>query len=855
MTFFNPAKKHNKLLHFILLGSFCMFTFSGCSVKYVKGDYIRKEEIHGSKKNIGKKYTLQILNLPTLSEPQLTIGIKEIPKYQIKYNTINSQLKYVRENDGTFKGGAIIILLSVFVLSLSTIGMFGWGQVDDLTAEEKENSKKLGYTLGGISLATLILGGTMMDQNWKYSGLEGVVKGDPITKTQYGTSRELKNFNVQVSYKKGEVKEFTSDSEGKVHIKMVQDFDLRSFESVENIDFIVYSKETNIKEVIGLNPKDWTNQFIQINNDRAALREYPNQTSKVLKYLSSGSEFKVNNEFKDYYQVLINDQPCYVSKQYANSFWSVPERLDPKNPPKLIVKHVEFSDPSNDKFLDAEESGTFKVYLKNIGRGSAYRVGLKVNSNEKNTSQLSYPAYVNVGTIKPGESKTIEVVVNASAHTKDGKTTFQLNAKEANGFDAQPVNLTLQKRAFRPPVLEMADYGIDDANKNGRIELGEAFDVTVRIRNKGTGTAKRVTVQVNLDKSARNIFYDGYTNNFELNELKPGEFKDVKFSVLTNNRYNMHHIPVTITLNESEGKYGSSIPLNLPLDRSVKNSREFIITGKYDNTPVFNPIDELTPDVDINIPTTKNKNPNAVAVIIGLSKYQNRDIPQVDYARRDAETIKEYLIKTFGYDKKRIIEFYDDAATLAKFKQVFEEQLPNYVNGSDVFIYYSGHGVPDVRTEDAYFAPYDFNPSFTKSTGYKLSSLYSALRRLEAKSVTVALDACFSGVSDGGPIYKGMSPINIRVKNDAIGIHNGVVLTSSTGSQVSSWYHDKKHGLFTYFFLKGLRGDADRNNDNKITVQEMDAFLSAKVSDTARFNNREQTPQVFGNPERVLLKY
>jgi hypothetical protein len=268
----------------------------------------------------------------------------------------------------------------------------------------------------------------------------------------------------------------------------------------------------------------------------------------------------------------------------------------------------------------------------------------------------------------------------------------------------------------------------------------------------------------------------------------------------------------------------------------------------------------ITPiDVDVNIPKTAVSNPDAVAVLIGISRYKNGDVPPVDYARRDAMVMKQYLVNTLGFDERRIIELYDDAATLSAFKRVFEEQLPNWIRAgrSDVFVFYSGHGAPSPETKEGFFVPYDCDPSYARSTGYKVSEFYSRLAALDVRTITVVIDACFSGSSEKGMLLKGISPIFINVENATSGLKNGLVFTSSSGQQIASWYAEKQHGLFTYYFLKGWRGDADSNQDRQITADEMNKYLLVNVPDQARYlNNREQTPQMVGQDrQRVLVRY
>jgi hypothetical protein len=53
--------------------------------------------------------------------------------------------------------------------------------------------------------------------------------------------------------------------------------------------------------------------------------------------------------------------------------------------------------------------------------------------------------------------------------------------------------------------------------------------------------------------------------------------------------------------------------------------------------------------------------------------------------------------------------------------------------------------------------------------------------------------------------------------------------------------------------MKGMEGEADLNKDNKITVAEMQEYLTDMVGRQAMGMNRKQQPQLFGDPERVLV--
>ena len=236
-------------------------------------------------------------------------------------------------------------------------------------------------------------------------------------------------------------------------------------------------------------------------------------------------------------------------------------------------------------------------------------------------------------------------------------------------------------------------------------------------------------------------------------------------------------------------------------------------------------------------------------------------MPDVEYALNDAKTIKQYVMNRLGYQGQNII--YIENATKADFERVFgTENIPqgklyNYVKAkqSDVFIYYSGHGAPDIKNQKAYFMPSNSDPNYIQIDGYALEVFYKNLNQLPAKSVTVVLDACFSGGSQQGILLSNASPMYIYTEMHFSG--NKInLLTSATGSQIASWYSEGNHSLFTYYFLRAIRGESDVDSDRNITLEEVKSFLDEHVPYMARrLYGREQTPVIKGRFDYILCRY
>lgn len=172
-----------------------------------------------------------------------------------------------------------------------------------------------------------------------------------------------------------------------------------------------------------------------------------------------------------------------------------------------------------------------------------------------------------------------------------------------------------------------------------------------------------------------------------------------------------------------------------------------------------------------------------------------------------------------------------------------------------MYIYYAGHGAPHDKTP--YIIPYDGDPNYPSQTGFSLDRLYEELSELNVKSITVFIDACFSGTTrENKMLLADARPAVIVVESPALRSEIMTVFTGSTGNQISSSYPAKKHGLFTYYLLKGIRGEADNNGDKSLTVEELENYIVSNVKNTAGLLDREQTPQVHSkDKQRIIVKY
>lgn len=239
--------------------------------------------------------------------------------------------------------------------------------------------------------------------------------------------------------------------------------------------------------------------------------------------------------------------------------------------------------------------------------------------------------------------------------------------------------------------------------------------------------------------------------------------------------------------------------------------------------------------------------PENWGLVVGLENYSR--LPTVPYAQKDALLVKEYFRRVFGVPEEQII-FLPSPREQAN-KSILEGYLKSYLpknvgKTTNLYVYFAGHGFPDVKKQETYLMLYEGDTRFIEQTGYNLKSFYEDLNNLDIKRAYVFLDTCFSGIAartERTPLAQGARAVLIHAPID---LHSDKVisLTASTGGQISSPYSEREHGLFTYFLLSGLKGAADTNEDGWITVKELYSYVKDNVTRVSRRKGIEQTPLV-----------
>jgi tetratricopeptide (TPR) repeat protein len=221
--------------------------------------------------------------------------------------------------------------------------------------------------------------------------------------------------------------------------------------------------------------------------------------------------------------------------------------------------------------------------------------------------------------------------------------------------------------------------------------------------------------------------------------------------------------------------------------------------------------------------------PRSYALVIGISHYSNLpERAQLQYSARDADAIYTALISKGGgeFPPENVHVLKNDAATLANIKDQLENWLPSVSKDNDrVLIYFAGHGF--LKDGQSYLAPSDVDLNNIANSAYPMSRLGDVIgNKIHAKWKVLLADACHSGA---------ITPEGDRaqVNQSLLDLSKSLfVVTASRDREQSfegrGW--GGGHGIFTYYAVKGLEGEADVSGDGVVTAQELGDYVYSNVS-------------------------
>jgi tetratricopeptide (TPR) repeat protein len=243
--------------------------------------------------------------------------------------------------------------------------------------------------------------------------------------------------------------------------------------------------------------------------------------------------------------------------------------------------------------------------------------------------------------------------------------------------------------------------------------------------------------------------------------------------------------------------------------------------------------------------------PRGYALIVGVANYKNLPAKsQLEFSERDADAIYSILISPEGgnFRAENVHRLTGAQATLANLKRELETWLPSVAKPEDrVVIYFAGHGF--ISNGRGYLAPYDLDPNNIPGTGYPMETLGQvAGSKIKAKWKVLLTDACHSGVitpdADAQALNQGLLDLSRSMFS----------LTASRDRERSFESKDwgAGHGIFTYYVVKGLEGEADESGDGIVTADELSNYVRRNVREATKGQQNPTSDRGSFDPNMLL---
>ncbi|MBP7506680.1 MAG: caspase family protein [Prolixibacteraceae bacterium] len=228
--------------------------------------------------------------------------------------------------------------------------------------------------------------------------------------------------------------------------------------------------------------------------------------------------------------------------------------------------------------------------------------------------------------------------------------------------------------------------------------------------------------------------------------------------------------------------------------------------------------------------------PRIYAVIVGISDYEGI-YSDLNYCDDDAKLFYNHLKQALPNEMTggKTILLLDKNATCQNISVALQQVFSQSTENDFIIFYFSGHGSP------GNFCPTDYSNQLLSHEVVK-----NYFKKSKARYRLCVADACFSG-SIGSTINTYSIPAATSQLNDA----RLAVIMSSRTNQTSAENPELQQGVFSYYFISGLKGKADLNHDNYVTMGELFVYTKQAVE---KKSNSKQVPVIYGkNLDKIPL--
>lgn len=232
------------------------------------------------------------------------------------------------------------------------------------------------------------------------------------------------------------------------------------------------------------------------------------------------------------------------------------------------------------------------------------------------------------------------------------------------------------------------------------------------------------------------------------------------------------------------------------------------------------------------------KIPKIRALIVGVSDYDL--MKKLEFSDDDAQQVYDFLKSEGGgaVPSSQIILLKDQQASKVNMLKAANDLFINADPDDLILFYFSGHGLPGA------FLPVDSDGELNRISHQTIKTL---LLNSPAKFKMVFADACHSGSFKSPEGIENISHLLYESLANASG-GMGLLLSSRT-EEFSHEFDGIKSGVFSHFLIRGLKGEAEKNKDGFVSVNELFNYVYEQVR---YFTQNKQSPVLYGTFDKNM---
>ncbi len=228
------------------------------------------------------------------------------------------------------------------------------------------------------------------------------------------------------------------------------------------------------------------------------------------------------------------------------------------------------------------------------------------------------------------------------------------------------------------------------------------------------------------------------------------------------------------------------------------------------------------------------------ALLVGINDYPN-DISPLRYCVADVVSFRDALINLAGFKRDKIFLMIDGSKGKMEPTNINIIMqlgiLARQIQPQDSFVFYfSGHGIAnDVGSFLLAANSNTVTQDALEMSAVSLNRVSKILSSVKAHQLLIVIDACRNNPEANRSIDDNLLTDNFskgfQVQRRNLDNHrpsvSATLYACSVGERAYEWA-DKGHGVFSYYLLKGLKGEA-ANEKGEVTITDLADYTQKKV--------------------------